>query len=69
MAKMIPTKEARAEARKCPNGRVYVIDGYGPNDAVPAQAVVGAWQVDATGEIIGRFIPNPHYRPQSGKKE
>ena len=31
---MKPTKEARAEARKCPNGRVYVIDGAVDSSAV-----------------------------------
>jgi len=68
--KIKPTREARAEAQNHPNGCVCVIDGqFGPDDAVPPQAIVGAWKVDSAGEITGEFIPNPNYRPQSRKKE
>lgn len=62
------TRGARAEARKNPGGWVYEIEGpYGPDDAVPPEAVVGAWQVDENGRIVGDFIPNPNYRPGSGR--
>lgn len=59
----IPTAEAREEARRNPGGWVYKIEGdYGPEDAVPREAIVGAWQVDENGNITGDFIPNPNFR-------
>jgi hypothetical protein len=62
---MQPTEAARAEAKKHPGGHVYAIDGnYGPNDAVPPDAIKGAWAVDARGELVGEFIPNPNYKPR-----
>ena len=68
--KMKPTRDACAEARKHPNGCVCVIEGpYGPNDAVPPEAIIGAWKVDSAGKIVGEFIPNPNYRPRSNKKD
>jgi len=66
--KMRPTDAARAEARKRPNGWVYVIDGaFDPDAAVPPDAIAGAWKVGSAGEIVGEFIPNPNYRPRSEK--
>ena len=54
------------EARKNPNGWVYVIDGkFGPNDAVPPEAIVGAWKVDASGKLTGEYKANPNYRAKS----
>ena len=59
---MEPTKEAREEAKLNPDGWVYAIDGqFDPDDAVPPEAIKGAWKVDQNGEIIGDFIPNPNY--------
>jgi hypothetical protein len=59
---MKPTPEAIAEAKSKPNGWVYVIAGdYGPNDAVPPEAIAGAWKVDSGGRIEGDFVPNPKY--------
>lgn len=54
----------RAEAKRNPNGWVYMIAGtYGPDDAVPPEAIVGAWKVDGDGSIIeGSFVSNPNYR-------
>jgi hypothetical protein len=64
-----PTDKAREEARRNPGGWVYKIEGdYGPEDAVPREAVVGAWKVDDYGNITGNFIPNPNYhRPKSSE--
>ncbi len=61
---MAPTPEMKAEAKKNPNGWVYVIEGnYGPNDAVPPEAIAGAWKVDATGNIVaGSFQSNPKFK-------
>jgi hypothetical protein len=57
------TKEAREEARRNPNGYVYVIEGkFAPDDPVPPDAIVGAWKVDGEGEIVGEFIANPNYQ-------
>jgi hypothetical protein len=57
---MKPTPKAIAEARKHPNGHVFIIKGhYGPNAAIPPHAIKGAWKVDANGNICGDFIPNP----------
>lgn len=52
------------EARRTPGGYVYRIAGqFGPNDAIPPTAIVGAWRVDEFGAIVGAFIPNPNYKP------
>lgn len=52
------------EARKYPGGWIYRIAGiFGPNDEVPREAVIGAWQVSALGEIVGSFRHNPNYDP------
>jgi len=65
---MMPTEQAQKEARNWPGGWVYEIEGsFGPDDAVPPEAIVGAWKVNDVGEIVGEFIPNPNYRPRSGK--
>ena len=50
------------EAKLHPNGWVYRIQGkYGVNDAVPPEAIVGAWKVDGEGNIVGDFQPNPNF--------
>jgi hypothetical protein len=61
---MAPTPEMKAEAKKNPNGWVYAIEGnYGPKDAVPPEAIAGAWKVDASGNIIsGSFQSNPKFK-------
>jgi hypothetical protein len=65
------TEDVRKAARENRNGWVYKIEGtFAPTDPVPPEAVVGAWKVDAEGNVIGEFIPNPKYRggrPRSGK--
>jgi hypothetical protein len=58
------TDELRAAARNQPNSWVYPVDPmFAPGEAAPAHAIIGAWQVDGTGEITGEFQPNPDYRP------
>jgi len=50
-------------AKKIPNGYVYKIDGqFGPNEAVPPEAIMGAWKVNSAGNIVGDFIPNANYQ-------
>jgi hypothetical protein len=61
--KLQPTQAMRKEAKQHPNGYLYQIVGnYGPNDAVPPEAIAGAWKIDAEGNIVGGFIPNPNFR-------
>jgi len=59
------TDDVRAAARRNPGGWVYKIEGpFGPDDAVPPEAIVGAWKVDADGELIDEFVLNPNYVPR-----
>jgi hypothetical protein len=54
------------EAKRNPNGWVYRIAGsFEPNDRVPREAIIGAWKVDAQGNIVGEFVRNENY--DSGK--
>ena len=54
-----------AEAKRTPGGWVYRIAGrFGPKDRVPPDAIVGAWKVDANGNISGGFIKNKNYDPK-----
>lgn len=56
--------EVLTRARAFPGGYVYEIEGeYGPDDAVPPEAVKGAWPVDDEGVPTGEVIPNPNHRP------
>jgi hypothetical protein len=56
--------DAMEQAKQNPGGWVYKIGGeFGPNDAIPPEAIMGAWKVDDDGKIVGSFIPNPNYRP------
>jgi hypothetical protein len=58
------TDEVIKEARAHPGGFVYKIEGsFGPDDAVPPEAIVGAWEVDHAGKLTGKFVENPNYRP------
>ena len=61
-----PSPRGIEEAKRYPGGWVYRIEGdYGPNDAVPPEAIVGAWKVDDDGTIVGDFTPNPNFKPVS----
>jgi hypothetical protein len=56
-------------ARENPGGWVYKIEGnFGPNDAVPGEAIVGAWKVDSSGQLTGEFQDNPRYQPGAGTR-
>ena len=58
------TEELRAQARANPGGWLYAIaPGYDPDGAVPPEGIVGAWQIDDGGEIVGEFQHNPNHRP------
>jgi hypothetical protein len=63
----VPPPEALEQAARFPGGWVYEIDGSnGPEDAVPPEAIRGAWQVRPDGTLPGEFKPNPGRRPQVG---
>ena len=58
------TEQAKAEAKADPDGRVYAIaGGCTSSEAVPPQAIRGAWKVDRNGDITGEFKPNPNVDP------
>jgi hypothetical protein len=60
-----PFLEEVEEAKRTPNGWVYRIAGrFAPSDDVPPEAVVGAWRVDAQGNIVGGFVRNQKYDPK-----
>ena len=64
LATQKPTPQMVEEAKKNPNGWVYAIEGnFGPDDAVPPQAIVGAWKVSPDGKIIeDSFRANPNFK-------
>lgn len=58
------TLDMRVAARANPGSWLHVIDpAFDPDDEVPPWAVVGAYPVDASGEIREAFRPNADYRP------
>jgi len=60
----VPDEIARAEARRNPNGWVYVMDGIAdPKGACSPERIRGAWKVNAEGDIVDDFVPNPNYKP------
>jgi len=61
-----PTPEAIAEAKRNPNGWVYVANGAADaNGRIPPERIVGAWKVNENGEIVGDFIPNLKCNPSA----
>jgi hypothetical protein len=61
-----PEPELVAAAAQNPGGRVAEIDHdvvRDPDGYVPAEAVVGVWEVDAQGRLTGEFHANPRYGP------
>jgi hypothetical protein len=58
------TPEMRASARANPNTWLYVIDpAFDENADIPPSGVVGAYPVNAAGEIDQAFRRNTAYRP------
>ena len=59
---MEKSSELIAEAKKNPNGWVYVLDReYKDKKEVPPEFIKGAWKVNEKGIIEGDFMPNPNY--------
>ncbi len=53
------------EAKLYPNGCVCRIAGnFAPDERVPREAIIGAWNVDAHGQIVGDFVKNSNYDPK-----
>ena len=53
------------EAKRNPNGWVYrVALRFSLNERAPAEAILGAWKVDAQGNIVGNFVTNARYDPE-----
>jgi hypothetical protein len=58
------TDDMRESALHNPNSWLYVIDpAFDPNTEVPPWGIVGAYPVDAYGQIESRFAANDTYRP------
>ncbi|RJQ84455.1 type VII secretion system-associated protein [Amycolatopsis panacis] len=56
--------EMRENARTNPNSWLYVIDeAFDARGPVPSWAVVGAYPVSGTGDVVEDFHPNDRYRP------
>jgi len=59
-----PTAEEIAAARFRPGAFLPRIHrSLDPAGEVPREAVIGVWQVDGRGRIVGDFIVNPDYDP------
>lgn len=64
------TDDVIKAARENPSGWVYKIEGaFAPDQYVPPEAVVGAWKVDANGNLTGEFAKNPKYQPGISKSD
>ncbi len=63
------TEAMKEQARQQPGGYVYCIDpSYakdGADGAIPPQGIIGAYPVDANGDIIPEFTANPNYVERS----
>ena len=58
------SEDMRESALYNPNSWLYVIDpAFDPNSEVPPWGIVGAYPVNAYGEIESRFAANDTYRP------
>ncbi len=65
---MEKSSELIAEAKKNPNGWVYVLDKeYKDKNEVPPEFIKGAWKVNGKGIIEGEFMPNPNYNRKMKK--
>lgn len=60
------SEEVIRAAKLNPNGWVYKIDAqYGNIEDVPVAGIIGSWQVDAHGNIVGEFRHNPLYKAKN----
>jgi hypothetical protein len=60
-----PSAGEIAEAKRFPNAHVFRIAGrFLPHEAVPPEAIIGAWKVNREGQIVGEFVHNPKYNAE-----
>jgi hypothetical protein len=56
---LVVSNRVIAEAMKTPDGWVYEIVGaHSPTEAVPPDAILGAWKVSSNGTLTGEFKAN-----------
>ncbi len=59
-----PTQGEKDEAKKYLNGWVYRIEGiFSDEDAIPPEAIIGAWEVDDKGNLTGTWKGNKNFIP------
>lgn len=59
---LTPSPEEIDAAKLNPNGWIYKFSKkYSSKDYVPPEDIIGAWQVDSNGNIIGDFIRNSKF--------
>ena len=62
ISKPVPNRETHLEAKRNPKGLVYAISArYAYTDEIPAEGVIGFWQVDKDGNLIDDFTFNISY--------
>ncbi|WP_019856386.1 type VII secretion system-associated protein [Actinopolyspora mortivallis] len=61
------TDEMREQAKRTPDSWLYIVDpAYeAAGENVPPEGVVGAFRIDANGEIDEDFHPNEEYEPKA----
>jgi hypothetical protein len=63
---LTPSPEDIDEAKLHLNGWIYKFSKkYSLTDYVPPEDIIGAWQVDSNGNIIGDFIKNSKFIPKN----
>jgi hypothetical protein len=69
VADRTPPPNLIAEALRVPGGWVYEIVGeFEPDQAVPPEAIKGAWKVDDDGKLTGEYRANPRFSDYSRKR-
>lgn len=61
----VPSSGEIEEAKKHPVGWIYrIAQKFEGCETVPPEAIIGAWQVDGSGNIVGSFQSNPNFDPR-----
>jgi hypothetical protein len=64
--RITPSPDVIRQAKARPNGWVYQIEGRFSNEQrIPPDAIIGAWEVNELGQLTGRFVDNPRYKPMA----
>jgi hypothetical protein len=60
--KTLPPESVIERARTRPGTWIYEIVGeYSEDDAIPPEAIKGAWKVDEDGRLTGDYLPNENF--------